>query len=333
MQNLGSQPSLIRREFLLALLSTPAIVVPSRASGRQTIGFLAAGSEHEFTQELSSFLQGLRNEGISLGQNVTIQYRWANGNLDALPNLAEELVALGVDVVASTGGLPTVLAAKKATSSIPIVFSMGDDPLALGIVDSLTRPSGNATGSTFLSLAFSAKRVELARELLPSARTIALLSDSSATTSDMEKSDFHDAAEQFGFKASSFSVDSIKSIKSRMDEIIAERPDVLVPSGSVMLTTYRSLVLMPARDGHLPVIGTTKHWTRDGAVATYAGNVNDSYQRVGEYVGRVLHGAKPSELPVILPCKFELSINIRAVRELGIAVPAAIMFRADEIIQ
>jgi len=282
---------------------------------------------------LRALRQGLKETGYVDGENVAITYRFAEGKNDQLPALAGELVRGQIAVIV-VGGNAAAIAAKAATTTIPIVFIVGEDPVQLGLVANLARPGGNATGINFLSGELAAKRLELMRELVPAVSRIAVLvnpTDASATQSTMR--DIETAARAMGVQIRVFNASTGREIDVAFEAIGRERPDALFLGGDPFFTARRvQLATMTARHA-IPMSSQAREITEAGGLMSYGANVADAFRQAGIYVGRILKGAKPADLPVVQSSMFELVINAETARVLGLTVPPSLLSRADEVIE
>jgi len=282
---------------------------------------------------LRALRQGLKETGYVDGENVAITYRFAEGKNDQLPALAGELVRGQIAVIV-VGGNAAAIAAKAATTTIPIVFIVGEDPVQLGLVANLARPGANATGINFLSGELAAKRLELMRELVPAVSRIAVLvnpTDASATQSTMR--DIETAARAMGVQIRVFNASTGREIDVAFEAIGRERPDALFLGGDPFFTARRvQLATMTARHA-IPMSSQAREITEAGGLMSYGANVADAFRQAGIYVGRILKGAKPADLPVVQSSMFELVINAETARVLGLTVPPSLLSRADEVIE
>jgi putative ABC transport system substrate-binding protein len=325
-----------RREFI-TLLAGAAVTWPLAAHAQQpampVIGFLHPTSPDAFTEPLRGFRQGLKESGFVESETVAIEYRWADNQTDRLPALAAELVRRRVAVIA-TFAPPAALAAKAATTTIPIVFNSGDDPVRLGLVASLARPGGNLTGINFLVGELAAKRLELLRELVPGATRVALLLDPSAgQITETTLRDVEAAAGAKGLQIQVLNVQTSREINAAIASFGRERPDALFLGPGPFFTSRRVQLALLAALHRVPAIYPLRQFAEAGGLMSYGASVTDAYRQVGVYAGRILKGAKPADLPVVQATKFELVINAETARMLGITIPEALLAVADEVIE
>ena len=297
------------------------------------IGFLSARSPDEAASVLNAFRQGLGETGYFEGKNVTIEYRWAEGQYARLPTLAAELVSHQVAVIAATGGEPSPLAAKAATTTIPIVFTVGGDPVAAGLVSSLSRPGGNLTGTTIMALQMGPKRLELVRELVPKATVTAMLINPNFPTSSAEARDVQSAARVLGLQMNVLDASTETQIEKAFATIAQQKVDTLIVGTDPFLLGQRDQLVRLAARHAIPTMYFLREFVEAGGLMSYGPNIANGYRQAGVYTGRVLKGEKPADLPIIQPTKFELVINLKTAKALGITVPQALLVAADEVIE
>jgi len=313
------------------LLAVPTL--RARPSPVPVIGFLSSRSPAESAGVAAGFRQGLGEAGFVVGQNVAIQYRWAEGNYERLPSLAAELVDLRVAAILAAGGSPSAFAAKKATSKIPIVFSAVDDPVGLGLVDSLSRPGGNVTGMSVFMSSLVAKRLELLHELVPSAKIIAYLTNPLIQSTRLEVRAAQEAANALGIDLKVLTASNDQEIEAAFAGLTELRAGAIVVAGEPFLDSRRATVVELAAKHAVPASYGWRENVEMGGLLSYGSVLKDSYRNAGIYCGRILKGEKPADLPVMQPTKFELTINLKTARALGLAVPPAILTGADEVIE
>jgi putative ABC transport system substrate-binding protein len=325
-----------RREFVI-LLGGAAGAWPIAARAQQpvmpVIGFLNSGSAAGREQHLAAFRQGLEETGHAEGRNVAVEYRWAEGRYERLPELAAELVRRRVAVIAATGGSVAPLAAKDATTTIPIVCVFDGDPVAFGLVASINRPGGNVTGISLVASIIEAKQLELLHELVPKARVIAILVNASNSNAKIIAGDLQAAARTLGLEphvldaSRESDFDAVSAMLERL------RPDALVVATDPFFLDHRDrLVALTARHA-IPAVFGRREFAVIGGLISYGTSLADTYRQIGVYAGRILKGAKPADLPVMQPTKFDLIINLKTARALGVTFPLPLLARADEVIE
>jgi putative ABC transport system substrate-binding protein len=330
----------MRRRELIALLGSAAAASsmswPLAARAQQAMpvmGFLGPTSPDVFADRLRGLHRGLKETGYVEGENLVITYRWAEGQFDRLPALATELVRRQVAVIA-TGATSAAFAAKAATTTIPALFVIPEDPVGLGLVASLARPGGNMTGVNLLSAEVVAKRLELLRELIPGAARVAvLINPADAKTSDSTLRDVDQAARTIGLQIQVARARTSGEIDAAFAAFARERPDALFVSTDPFFTSRRVQLANLASRHAIPMTSGTREITDVGGLISYGANIPDAWRQVGAYAGRILKGAKPGDLPVVQATKLELVINAQAARILGLTVPASLLATADEVIE
>jgi len=327
----------MRRRDLLAVLGGAAIAWPiglrAQEPAAPLIGFLSARSPSESTGVVRAFLDGLRETGFVEGQNLRIAYRWAEGRYDRLQAMALELVGMRVSLLFAAGGPPAVFAAKAATATIPIVFSGSSDPVRLGFVSSLSRPGGNVTGMSFFTLTIVGKSFELVRELAPTASAVAYLMNPSNPSAKEQSKEVHAAASALGMRLHVLKA----SNNEELDAVFAGLPrlragGIVVPAEAFFDSHRDRIVALSKRHG-VTTICPWRDYVVAGGLISYGSSLTDSYRRAGIYSGRILKGEKPADLPVQQPTKFELVVNLKTAKSLGLTIPQSILLRADEVIE
>jgi putative ABC transport system substrate-binding protein len=327
----------VKRRAFITLLGGAAVTWPLAARAQQpatpVIGFLNSASPTTYSHLLGAFRQGLKDSGFNEGENVEIEYRWAENEFDRLPPLARELVRRQVTVIAATGGIHSALAAKAATSTIPIVFNIGDDPIRLGLVASLARPGGNVTGVNNFIYELLAKRLALLRELVPSAVRVAVLVNPANAQTETTLRDVEAAARAASLQIQIAKASTAREIDSAFAALARDRMDALfVPPDPFFISRRIQIVQLAARHV-VPATYPVRDFAEAGGLMSYGTNTADAWRQTGVYTGRILKGAKPAELPVVQPTKFELVINAQTARMLDLAVPPSVLATADEVIE
>jgi putative tryptophan/tyrosine transport system substrate-binding protein len=323
-----------RREFI-SLLGGAAVLAPlvARAQSVPVIGFLDSGSSAGMSDNLAAFHRGLGEAGYTEGQNLAIDYRWAEGKYERLPALAAELVRRPVAVIAATRSPAPGLAAKAATSTIPIVFQSGSDPVNDGLVLSLNRPGGNVTGVTRLSTTLIPKRLGLMTELVPKATAIALLIDSTSVQAEAQVQEMQEPMRRLGLQLHVVKAGAEHELGPAFGAIAQSGAGALIAATSPQFIGWRDQIVALAIRHAIPAIFAEREPVVAGGLMSYAASLSDSFRQVGAYVGRILKGEKPADLPVLQPVKFELVINLKTAKALGISVPMTLQVSADEVIE
>jgi putative tryptophan/tyrosine transport system substrate-binding protein len=325
-----------RREFI-TLLGGAAASWPLAARAQQpampVIGFLDPRSPETIADRVRGFRQGLKDTGFVEGENVAIEYRWAEGQFERLPELAAELVRRQVGVIAATN-TASALAATAATTTIPIVFAVPEDPVGLGLVANIARPGGNATGINFFSQEVVTKRLELLRELVPAANRVAVLvNPGAAATTETTVREVAGAARALGIQIQVFNANTSREINAAFASFVRERPDALFVGGDAFFQVRRAQVVNLASRHVVPATYGGREFAVAGGLMSYGSNLTDAYRQIGGYAGRIIKGAKPTDLPVVQASKFELVINAETARMLDLDIPPTLLARADEVIE
>jgi ABC-type uncharacterized transport system substrate-binding protein len=324
-----------RRDFLVLLGGAATWPLAARAQPppMPVIGFLSSLAPRDLILVMPAFHDGLSRVGFTEGRNVSIEYRWAEGDYHRLPELSADLVRRNVAVIAAISGTPAALAAKAATTNIPIVFAIGGDPITPGLVSSLGHPSGNVTGVSFYNTALVTKRLELARELVAKQTVIGMLVNPENPPSVAEGTAVQEAAAAIGQPFQIFHASAQGHLDDAFVVMEQKRIGVLIVSSDPFFLTERiKLIVLMARHA-LPTIFADREEAEAGGLISYGGSRLDAYRQAGDYVGRIIKGEKPTELPVILPTKFQLVINLKTAKSLNIKIPATVLARADEVIE
>jgi len=329
----------MRRREVIALMSGAAassLLRPLAARSQQgampVIGFLNSASANLFEHLVQAFRDGLDEAGYVEGRNVTIEYRWGEGQIDRLPALAAELVQRQVAVIVTSGGDVSARAAKAATSSIPIVSTIGGDPVQEGLVASFNRPGGNLTGATLFAYS-AAKRLELLHELIPKAVTIMALFDPSDPVVVLDRESLQAASKTLGLQLRFANAGTLSELEAAFETVALDRPDGLFVGSNPFFNRQRDQLVGLAARHTIPTIYAFREFPAAGGLVSYGSRLADTYRQVGIYAGRILKGERPADLPVVQPTKFELVINLKTAKTLGITVPNSLLATADEVIE
>jgi putative tryptophan/tyrosine transport system substrate-binding protein len=328
-----------RREFI-TLLGGAAAAWPLAARAQQPtpssvklIGFLSSRAAQTEAPHVAAFRQGLRELGYVEGQNLTIEYRWAEGRYDQMPALAAELVRRQVAVLVTAGGAPAAQAAKAATASIPIVFATGDDPVKAGLVASLNQPGGNATGVAVFVVSLLPKRLQLLRELVPTASTVGLLVNPNAPAADAQLAEVQSAARALDVQLDVVYASTAAEIDRAFAVLELRRPDALMLGADPYFQVQRDQLVALAARLAVPTMYEWREFVDVGGLVSYSPRRSDTFRIMGVYTGRILHGAAPSELQVVQAVKFELVINLKTAKSLGLTIPPTLLALAEEVIE
>jgi len=326
-----------RREFI-SLVGGAAVAMPLAARGQQAampvVGFINGGSADASARFVTAFRQGLNQAGFVEGQNLGVEYHWLEGKYDQLPALMADLVRRRVALIATPASGPAARAAKAATSTIPIVFSVAQDPVQLGLVASLSRPGGNATGLNFFNREVAGKRLRLLHELVPKAvRVAVLLNPANAGSAEANLREVQEAAPAIGLQIQILKATTIGEINAAFASFARERPDALFLASDGFFTDRRvQFATLTARD-RIPASGAESQFVKAGLLMSYGTDYTETFRQVGDYAGRILKGEKPAELPVIQSSKFEFVLNLQTAQALNIEVPAGVLSIADEVVE
>jgi len=325
-----------RREFITLGGAAVAWPIAARAQRPATpvIGLLSSASAGSWAYQLNAFRQGLSETGYIEGQNVAIEYRWADGQYERLPSLAAELVRLEVAILVATGaGGFAAQAAKTATSTIPIVFSSALDPIKLGLVASINRPGGNATGFIQFAAVLEAKRLQLLNELVPNPAVIGVLVNPANPAAETQTADVHAAARSIGRQIHVVTASSEGEFDAAFASLVRQRIGGLLVAADPFFYSRHELVVALAARHAIPAIYEWREFAAAGGLISYGNSITDAYRQIGVYAGRILKGANPVDLPVVQPTKFELVINLKTAKALGLTVPSSMQLLADEVIE
>jgi putative tryptophan/tyrosine transport system substrate-binding protein len=324
-----------RRDFIAALGVTAVWPLLARAQqlAMPVVGFLSSRSPGESDAVAAAFRQGLAEAGYVVGQNVAIEYRWAEGRYERLPALAAELVGLKVAAILAAGGPPSALAAKKATSTIPVIFSAADDPVGIGLVASLSRPGGNVTGMSVFNTTLAAKRFGLLHELVPSARVIAYLANPANPSKQFELKAVQEAAQTSGIDLQVLDATNDGEVDAAFARLAELHAGAVIVAAEPYFDSRRAAIVALAAKYAIPASYGWRENVALGGLLSYGTILTDSYRKAGGYCGRVLKGERPADLPVMQPTKFEMTINLKTARTLGLIVPPALLTGADEVIE
>jgi putative ABC transport system substrate-binding protein len=324
-----------RREFITLLGGTAAwpFAAGAQQAAMPVVGFLGTTTPDDFADRVAAFREGLKQAGYIEGQNVVVEYHWPEGNYDRLPTLAADLVRRQVAVIAAVGGEPSPLAAKAATATIPIVFSIGGDPVRLGLVASLNRPGGNITGVNFFQSELGAKRLGLLHELVPNATVIGMLVNPTFADAETHARDAKDAAIPLGLQIHVVRARTVDDFDAAFAALAQQKINaLLLANDAFFLSERRKLIALAARYA-IAAIYFWREFALDGGLMSYSPSLAQAYRQVGIYTGKILSGTKPADLPVVQPTKFEFVINLKTAKTLGLAFPPGLLAITDEVIE
>jgi putative tryptophan/tyrosine transport system substrate-binding protein len=328
-------PHMRRRDFIGIFGSAAAWPLAARAQqpAMPVVGFLSSSLSAPYAPMVAAFGQGLKEAGYVEGQNIAIEFRWAENEWSRLPTLAADLIHRQVAAIVSSGGYSSTRAAKQATATIPIVFVSAGDPVAAGLVASINRPGGNITGVNFFTIELEVKRLEVLREIAPKARTIAVLINPRSPEGQASLGNVEAAIRAGGQQRVVARAITAADIETAFPTFVRERADALLVISDPLFTSRRDQVVALAARYSIPAIYSLHEFPTAGGLISYGASITDAYRQAGLYVGRILKGARPTDLPVMQPTKFELVINLRTAKTLGLEVPPTLLARADEVIE
>jgi putative ABC transport system substrate-binding protein len=327
----------VKRRAFITLISSAAAAWPLAARAQQAavpvIGFLSGGSAAGYASGVVGFRNGLNETGFVEGRNVTIDYRWMDGHFDRLPEAANDLVRRRVSVIFASGGVVSAVAAKAATSTIPIVFVNGSDPVKFGLVASYNRPGGNITGVNFLQISLELKRLELLREMISKVAVIAVLLNPNNPNIESQSNDVQAAGRALDQSILVLRASTDRELDVALQAIVKEKISAFAVTADSFLFSRLNQIVAFAERNHLPTMGVERQFTLTGGLMAYGPDSGDAFRHGGIYTGRILKGEHPAELPVMQPTKFEFLINLKTARALGLEVPAKLLALADEVIE
>jgi putative tryptophan/tyrosine transport system substrate-binding protein len=326
----------MKRRAFITLLGGAAAAWPLAARAQQPmplVGFLNSASPDTYRFNADSFREGLAKASFVEGRNVRIEERWARGDYDVLPALAAELVAVGVVAIAATGDVASARAAQDASSTVPVVFTIGGDPVRFGLVKSLNRPGGNVTGILFNQNVLGAKRVELLREIAPNVFRVALVMNPTNPNVDVERMDAEAGARKLGLETVTLNARNAREIDTAFERLLDAKADGIITATDPIPLDRREQIVAFANRHKLPVVGFVRQFAAVGALLSYGPSISWMYRQAGDYVGQILKGARPAEMPVMQPTQFELVVNLKTAKALGLDVPDKLLAVADEVIE
>lgn len=330
-----------RRDFFTLLgggAAAPLVLWPLAARAQQAasgplVGFLNSASPDTYRFNADSFREGLARAGFVEGRNVRIEERWANGDYEALPRLAGELVAKGVVAIAATGDVASARAAQGASQTVPVVFTIGGDPVRFGLVKSLNRPGGHVTGILFNQNVLGAKRVELLREIAPNVSRVALLMNPTNPNVQIEQADAEAGAKKLGLETVTLNARNAREIDAAFEQLLRAKADGIITATDPITLDRREQIVSFANHYKLPLMGFVRQFAVVGGLSSYGPSISWMYRQAGEYIGQILNGSHPAELPVLQPTQFELVINLKTAHALGVTVPLTLQATANEVIE
>jgi putative tryptophan/tyrosine transport system substrate-binding protein len=325
-----------RREFI-TLLGGAAAAWPLAGMAQQAslplVGFLNSASPDTYRFNADAFREGLTKAGFVEGRNLRIEERWARGDYEALPALAAELVARGVVAIAATGDVASARAAQRASSTVPVVFTIGGDPVRFGLIKSINRPGGHVTGILFNQNVLGAKRVELLREIAPNVSRVALLMNPTNPNVNVEQADAEAGARKMGLETVTLNARNASEIDAAFEQLLGAKADAVITGTDPILLDRREQIVSLANRHKLPAVSFVRQFAAAGGLMSYGPSISWMYRQAGEYIGQILKGANPAEMPVLQPTQFELVINLKTALALGLAVPLTLQSTANEVIE
>ena len=325
-----------RREFI-TLLGGAAAAWPLAGMAQQAslplVGFLNSASPDTYRFNADSFREGLTKAGFVEGRNLRIEERWARGDYEALPALAAELVARGVVAIAATGDVASARAAQRASSTVPVVFTIGGDPVRFGLIKSINRPGGHVTGILFNQNVLGAKRVELLREIAPNVSRVALLMNPTNPNVNVEQADAEAGARKMGLETVTLNARNAREIDAAFEQLLGAKADAVITATDPILLDRREQIVSLANRHKLPAVSFVRQFAAAGGLMSYGPSISWMYRQAGEYIGQILKGANPAEMPVLQPTQFELVINLKTAQALGLTVPLTLQTTANEVIE
>jgi putative tryptophan/tyrosine transport system substrate-binding protein len=323
-----------RRAFIAGLSSAAAWPVVVRAQQQMPlVGFLNSASPDTYRFNADSFREGLTKAGFIEGRNVRIEERWARGDYGALPALAAELVARGVVAIAATGDVASARAAQQASNTVPVVFTIGGDPIRHGLIKSLNRPGGHVTGILFNQNVLGGKRVELLKEIAPKVSRVALLMNPTNPNVKIEEEDAEAGAKKLGLETITLNARNAGEIEAAFEQLLSAKAQALITATDPIVLDRREQIVAFTHRHKLPVVGFVRQFAVAGSLLSYGPSISWMYRQAGEYVGQILRGSNPAEMPILQPTHFELVINLKTAKALGVDVPPTLLARADEVIE
>jgi putative ABC transport system substrate-binding protein len=324
-----------RREFITLIggAATTWAIAARAQQNAPLVGFLNSASPDTYRFNADSFREGLAKAGFVEGRNLRIEERWARGDYEVLPALAAELVAAGVVAIAATGDVASARAAQRASSTVPVVFTIGGDPVRFGLVQSVNRPGGHVTGILFNPNVLGAKRVELLREIAPSVSRVALLMNPTNPNVDVERMDAEAGARKLGLETITLYARNAREIDAAFDQLLSAKADGIITATDPIPLDRREQIVSFANQHKIPVVGFVRQFAAVGALLSYGPSISWMYRQAGEYVGQILKGSNPADMPVLQPTQYELVVNLKTAHALGLAVPLTLQAAADEVIE